>query len=83
MITPKSRGLHWRAGQISNRLGLNVADEQREGLHARFREQTKIYLTQMGVATALAEIIDANYGSARSTQLSRADVVRFGIVTGP
>jgi len=66
--------------QISNRLGLNVSEEHREGLHARFREQIKLYFTQMGVDPALADMIDANYGSARNTQLSRADVVRLRIV---
>ena len=66
--------------QITNRLGLNVSEESREGLHARFREQIKLYFTQMGVDPALADTIDANYESARNTQLSRADVVRFRIV---
>jgi hypothetical protein len=67
--------------QIASRLGLNVSDEHREGLRVRFREQTKLYLTQMGVDPALADLIDANYGIARNTQLSRADVVRLRIVT--
>jgi hypothetical protein len=66
--------------QITNRLGLNVSEERREGLHARFREQIKIYFAQMGVDPALADTIDANYESARNTQLSRADVNRFRIV---
>lgn len=68
--------------QISNRLGLNVSDEHRGGLHARFREQTKLYFTQMGVDPALADIIDANYGVARNTPLPRSEVVRLRIVTG-
>jgi hypothetical protein len=67
--------------QIANRLGLNVSDEHREGLHAHFREQIKLYFAQMGVDPALADTIDANYGTARNTQLSRADVVRLRIVT--
>ena len=66
--------------QILNRLGLNVSEERREGLHARFHEQIKLYFTQMGVDPALADMIDTNYGSARNTQLSRADVVRLRIV---
>jgi hypothetical protein len=68
--------------QIASRLGLNVSDEHREGLHSHFREQIKLYFTQMGVDSALADTIDANYGIARNTQLSRADVVRLRIVTG-
>jgi hypothetical protein len=69
--------------EISSRLGLNIADEKRQGVHARLRDQIKIYFAQMGIDPALADIIDANYGIARNTQLSRADVVRFRIVTGP
>jgi hypothetical protein len=68
--------------QIANRLGLNVSDEHREGLHAHFHEQIKLYFAQMGVDPALADTIDANFGIARNTRLSRADVVRLRIVTG-
>jgi hypothetical protein len=71
-----------QSAQIVNRLGLNVSDEHREGLHAHFREQIKLYFAQMGVDPALADTIDANYGIARKTQLSRADMVRLRIVTG-
>src|SRR5262249_1015269 len=45
-----------QGSEISNRLGLNVSEEHREGLHARFRDLTKIYLTQMGVDPALADM---------------------------
>jgi hypothetical protein len=69
--------------KIASRRGLNISDEQREGLHAHFRDQIKLYFAQMGVAPALADVIEANYGIARNIQLSREDVVRFGIVTGP
>jgi hypothetical protein len=69
--------------QIANRLGLNISDENRDGLHAHFREQIKRYFAQMGVAPALADTINANYGTASNTRLSRADVVRLRIVTGP
>ncbi len=69
--------------KIANRLGLNISDEQREGLHAHFRAQIKLYFAQMGVDPALADVIEANYGIARDTQLSRANVVRLRIVTGP
>jgi hypothetical protein len=68
--------------QIANRLGLNVSDEHREGLHAHFREQIKLYFAQMWVDPALADTIDANHGIGRNTRLSRADVVRLRIVTG-
>jgi hypothetical protein len=67
--------------EVGHRLGLNVAEEIREGVHGRNYEQTKLYLTQMGVDPELAEIIDKNYGTSRNTVLSRADVVRLRIVT--
>jgi len=68
--------------QLFSRLGLNIADDHRRGLHARFREQTKLYFAQMGVDPTIADLIDANEGIARGTRLSRADSVRFRIVTG-
>jgi hypothetical protein len=68
--------------RIANRFGLNVSDEHREGVHAHFRDQLKLYFTQMGVDPALADAIDANFGTARNTQLPRTDVVRLRIVTG-
>jgi hypothetical protein len=71
-----------QSSRIANRLGLNVSDEHREGVHAHFHEQSKIYFSQMGVDPALADMIDANFGTGRNTRLSRADVVRLRIVTG-
>jgi hypothetical protein len=67
--------------QISNRLGLNISDERREGLHARFGEQFKLYLAQMGVDPALGDMIESNYGTPRKTELSRADLLRLRIIT--
>jgi hypothetical protein len=80
-MLPEDTTVLIQSTQILHRLGINVADEHREGLHARYREQTKLYFAQMGVDPDLADIIDANYGIARNTQLSRADVVRLRIVT--
>jgi hypothetical protein len=79
---PEDTAVLIQGTQIANRLGLNVSDEHRDGLHAHFREQIKLYFAQMGVDPTLADTIDANYGIARNTQLSRADVVRLRIVTG-
>jgi hypothetical protein len=80
---PQDTKILIQSTKIASRLGLNISDEQRDGLHAHFRDQIKLYLAQMGVDPALAEVIEANYGIARNTQLSRADVVRLRIVTGP
>ena len=68
--------------KITSRLGLNISDEQREGLHARFRGQIKLYFAQMGVDPALADVLEANYGIGRNTLLSRPEVIRLRIVTG-
>jgi hypothetical protein len=51
----------------ASRFGLNVSNEQREGLHAHFREPFKLYFAQMAIDSALADMIDANYGIARNT----------------
>jgi hypothetical protein len=67
--------------QIAHRFALNVSDERRDGLRIRFHDQIKLYLTQMGVDADLASLIDANYGTARVTELSRGDLVRLRIVT--
>ena len=79
---PEDTSVVIQSTKIANRLGLNVSEEHREGLHAHFRDQIKLYFSQMGVDPTLADTIDANYGTARHTQLSRADVVRLRIVTG-
>jgi hypothetical protein len=68
--------------RIRNRLGLNVSDDAREGLHEHFRDQYKLYFEQMGIDPTLADIIEANYETARDTRLSRADMVRLRIVAG-
>jgi hypothetical protein len=67
--------------QVAHRLDLNVSDERREGLRVQFREQFRLYLTQMGVDPKLADMIDANYGTSHTTELSRVDLVRLRIVT--
>ncbi len=78
---PEATAVVIHGTEIRHRLGLNVSDERREGLHVRFSEQIRLYLTQMGVDSEFADMIDANYGTSRSTELSRADLIRLRIVT--
>jgi hypothetical protein len=66
---------------IVNRLAPNVSEERREGLQTLFSNQFRLYLTQMGVRPEVADIIERNAESGRSTQLSRDDWLRLGIVT--
>jgi hypothetical protein len=68
--------------QIRNRLAPNVSAERQQGLQARYGDQYKLYLTQMGVRTEVVEIIDRNSETGHATQLLRADWLRLGIVTG-
>jgi hypothetical protein len=67
--------------QVGHRLGLNVPEEVRGGVHARSSEQIKHYLTQMGVEREFADLIDANYATTRQTVLSRADLIRLRVLT--
>jgi hypothetical protein len=77
---PEDTTIFIQGTKITNRLGLNVSNEIREGRHDYFRNQSKLYFEQMGVDPTLADVIEANYEAARNTQLSRADVIRLRIV---
>ena len=68
---------------IRDRLAPNVSEEHQKGLQAFYGDQYRIYLKQMGVATDVVGIIEQNAASGRATQISRADWLRLGIVTGP
>jgi hypothetical protein len=68
---------------IRNRLAPNVSDERQQGLQARFGDRYRLYLTQMGVGAEVADIIVGNAETGRSTQLSRDDWLRLGLVTNP
>jgi hypothetical protein len=56
---------------IRNRLALNVPDEHREGLTARFGEQFRMYLRDMGIETELLDIVDRNSDSRRQIDCHR------------
>jgi hypothetical protein len=66
---------------IRNRLALNVPDEHREGLTARFGEQFRMYLRDMGIETELLDIVDRNSDSRRQIELPPAEWIRLRIVT--
>jgi hypothetical protein len=68
---------------VRNRFAPNVSDEQQKGLQSFYGDQFRIYLAQMGVATDVVGTIEQNSASGRATQISRADWLRLGIVTGP
>lgn len=69
--------------RIHDRLAPNVAEERQQGLQARYSDQYRRYLTQMGVSAEIVDVIDRNSQSGRATQLSRADWLRLGLVTAP
>ena len=68
---------------IRNRLAPNVSDEQRESLTARFGEQFRLYLRDMGVEPELLDIIDRNPEPRRAIELSPAEWTRLHIVSSP
>jgi hypothetical protein len=66
---------------IRNRLAPQVSDEAREGLTARFGEQFRNYLHDMGIAQELLDIVDRNTASHSQTELPPSDWTRLRIVT--
>jgi tetratricopeptide (TPR) repeat protein len=66
---------------VGNWFGFHSAEPYREGGHVRTRELVKLHLTQMGVDPQLADMMEENYASARSIELSREDIARLRIVT--
>lgn len=66
---------------IHNRLAPNVSEEQREALTARFGEQFRAYLREMGVGTELLDIVDRSSETQRATELPPSDWARLRIIT--
>jgi hypothetical protein len=70
------------ATHIRDRLAPNVSEERQKGLQAFYGDQYRLYLKQMGVATDVVDMIEQNAASGHATQISGADWLRLGIVTG-
>jgi hypothetical protein len=68
---------------IHNRLAPNVSEEQREALTARFGDQFRAYLREMGVDAELLDIVDRSSESRRPTELPPSEWARLRIVTDP
>lgn len=66
---------------IRNRLAPNVSDEHRQGLTARFGEQFRMYLRDMGVDQELLDIVDGNPDPRRQIEMPPSEWVRRRIVT--
>jgi hypothetical protein len=66
---------------IRNRLAPNVSEERREGLTARFGEQFRMYLRDMGVEPELLDIIDRNPEPGRGIEMPPSEWTRLRIVT--
>jgi hypothetical protein len=69
--------------RVRDRLAPNVSEERQKGLTAFYGDQFRLYLTQMGVATDVADILDHNAATGHATQILPAGWLRFGIVTAP
>jgi len=66
---------------IRNRLAPNVSAEQRESLTEYFGEQHRKYLTEMGIAADLVDIVDRIGEGGRPVVIPPADWARLHIVT--
>ena len=66
---------------IRNRLAPNVSNEQRQSLTARFGEQFRLYLREMGLEPELLDLVDQNSDSLRATELTPSEWARLHIVT--
>jgi hypothetical protein len=66
---------------IRNRMAPNVSEEAREALTARFGEQFRAYLREMGVDAELLDIIDRSTESQRAMELPPSEWARLRIVT--
>jgi hypothetical protein len=78
---PDSAGVAIEGMWVPNRIGLHAIPLFREGRHIRYRDLIKVHLTQMGVDPQVADMMEDNYDSLRTTELSREDLVRLRIVT--
>jgi hypothetical protein len=68
---------------IHNRLAPNVSEERRENLTARFGEQFRMYLRDMGVEPELLDIVDRNSETRRAIEMPPSEWLRLRIVTAP
>jgi len=68
---------------IADRLAPNVSQERQRGLQTQFGNQSRLYPNQMGVSTEIADIIDRDAQTGRTTELSSKDWLRLGLVTTP
>jgi hypothetical protein len=66
---------------VSNRLGLKVSNEHRQGLTTRFDELFRLYLSEMGIKTELLDIAERNSGSGRQSRLPLSEWFRLKLVT--
>jgi hypothetical protein len=66
---------------IHNRLAPNVSRDERAGATARFDEQFRIYLRDMGVETELLDIVDRTSDVRRRIELPPSEWLRLRIVT--
>jgi hypothetical protein len=66
---------------IHNRLAPNVSEERREGLTARFGEQFRMYLRDMGVEPELLDIVDRSSETGRAIEMPASEWLRLRIVT--
>lgn len=67
--------------EIRNRVAPNVSAERQQGLQARYGDQYRIYLKQMGVSPEIVDIIDKAAQTGHNMQIAPTDWSRLGLVT--
>ena len=60
---------------------MGASDERRKFLTARFGEQFRLHLREMGIEPELVDIVDRNWESRRQTKLPPSEWTRLRIVT--
>jgi hypothetical protein len=66
---------------VYNRFAPNLSKDERVGLTARYGEQFRVYLRQMGVETELLDIADKTSAIRRRIELPPSDWMRLHLVT--
>ncbi len=69
--------------KIRDRLAPNVSAERQQGLEARYDDQYRLYLKEMGVSAEIVDMIDRSTDTGGVTQLASKDWARLGLVTAP
>jgi hypothetical protein len=66
---------------IQNRLAPNVSKEERDSLSAKFTDQFRKYLTEMGVEPALIDVAESNSANGHRVEIPASEWSKLHLVT--